>query len=90
MWDHSSTLAWPAPHLVEVQCIQQVIELAVLLILMKHHVVLHQAVKCKLALVVHIDLLGLQVHMGGGRQGEGGGPGGRTGMSYKLGCWQMD
>lgn len=53
-WLHAAT------HLVEVQGVQQVCELPVLLLLVQHDVVLHQAVQRQLALVVHVDLCWLQ------------------------------
>ena len=63
-------------HLVEVQRVQQVGELAVLLLLLQHHIMLHQAVQRQLGLVVHVDLHGLgsgwrEGERDGSRAGEG-------------------
>lgn len=49
-----------AADLVEVQCIQQVCQLPVLLLLVQHHIVLHQTVQRQLALIINVDLCWLQ------------------------------
>lgn len=60
--------------LVEVERVEQVVELAVLLALAEHHVVLHEAVQRELGLVVDVDLhrLFLAVfYFGGGERKKG-------------------
>mmetsp|Transcript_13391 Transcript_13391/g.34351 ORF Transcript_13391/g.34351 Transcript_13391/m.34351 type:complete len:264 (-) Transcript_13391:1108-1899(-) len=47
-------------HLVEVQGVQQVVKLAVLVTLLQHDVVLHEAMERELGLVVNVDLHGLR------------------------------
>lgn len=56
--NHNTTAAHIAsrPHLVEVERVEQVGQLAVLLLLLQHHVVLHEAVQRELGLVVDVDL----------------------------------
>mmetsp|Transcript_13392 Transcript_13392/g.34357 ORF Transcript_13392/g.34357 Transcript_13392/m.34357 type:complete len:374 (-) Transcript_13392:267-1388(-) len=46
-------------HLVEVQGVQQVVKLAVLVTLLQHDVVLHEAMERELGLVVNVDLHGV-------------------------------
>ena len=47
-------------HLIELQGVQKLVQLAVLALLVQHDVVLHQTVQGELGLIVHIDLHGLQ------------------------------
>jgi hypothetical protein len=46
-------------NLVEVQSVQQIIELAIFVLLFQHDVMLHKAVQCELGLIVNVDLHGL-------------------------------
>ena len=57
-------------HLVEVQRVQQVCQLAVLLLLVQHDVVLDKAVQSQFRLVVNVHLLGLWVGQKAKKQGD--------------------
>ena len=43
-------------HLIEVQGIQQIIQLAVLLLFIQHDIVLDKSVQSELGLIIHVDL----------------------------------